>query len=369
MSLPFASRFMAGFECSTHRRKAGDRLDLIAATGHDVHAAADYARAAADGLRTVRDGLRWHLIEATPGVYDWSSWLPMLGAARQAGTQVIWDLWHYGTPDGLDIFADDFAPRFAAYAAAAARVHARETDAVPVWCPMNEISFFSFMGGTVGDFHPYAHGRGHELKRRLVRAAVAAADALLAVDPRARLVWAEPCVHVLPVTWSPEDLADCHGWRMAQYQVFDMISGAMDPELGGRPALLDVVGANFYPHNQWIMAGGGRVPLGHHDWRPFSDMLRELWDRYGRPIIVAETGAEGSARASWLHYVAHEVADARAAGVGVEGICLYPIIAYPGWDDGRACETGLYGPADADGARETHAPLLREITRLDAEWC
>ena len=60
------------------------------------------------GIRTVRDGLRWHLIETAPGRYDWSSFLPMLRAARDTGTQVIWDLAHYGWPDDLDIWSPAF---------------------------------------------------------------------------------------------------------------------------------------------------------------------------------------------------------------------------------------------------------------------
>jgi hypothetical protein len=64
----FDSVFMAGFECSSHRRKDGLRLDLIHATSHDSHALGDYRRCADLGLLTVRDGLRWHLIETAPGV-------------------------------------------------------------------------------------------------------------------------------------------------------------------------------------------------------------------------------------------------------------------------------------------------------------
>ena len=47
--------------------------------------ARDYAQCRELGFRTLRDGLRWHLIEKAPGKYDWSSWLPMLEAAEEAG--------------------------------------------------------------------------------------------------------------------------------------------------------------------------------------------------------------------------------------------------------------------------------------------
>jgi hypothetical protein len=88
---PFRSYFMGGFECSTQRRRGGIRLDLLHATGHDVHAEQDYRKLAACGIATMRDGLRWHLIEQVPGRYEWGSFLPMLHAARKAGVQVVWD--------------------------------------------------------------------------------------------------------------------------------------------------------------------------------------------------------------------------------------------------------------------------------------
>jgi len=78
----FQSFFLGGFECSAHRLPSGKRLDLIAATAHDRHAAADYARLRAHGIRTIREGLRWHLIEREPYRYDFGSAVPLLRAAR-----------------------------------------------------------------------------------------------------------------------------------------------------------------------------------------------------------------------------------------------------------------------------------------------
>lgn len=86
------SFFLGGFECATHRRRDTTRIDVLHTTHHDLRAAEDYTLLAQAGIRTVRDGLRWHLIEALPGVYDWSSFLPMLDAAHATGTQVLWDL-------------------------------------------------------------------------------------------------------------------------------------------------------------------------------------------------------------------------------------------------------------------------------------
>ena len=104
----FQSFLMGGFECATHRNPARNQIDVLAATRHDVLATDDYTLLAQAGISTVRDGLRWHLIEATPGVYDWASFLPMLRAARETGTQVLWDLCHWGVPHYLDVFSEEF---------------------------------------------------------------------------------------------------------------------------------------------------------------------------------------------------------------------------------------------------------------------
>lgn len=163
----FDSFIQGGFECSTHKRRDGRRLDLLAATGHDVHAHADYLQLGAMGLRTVRDGLRWHLIESREGDIDWSSFLPMLHAAEASGMQVIWDLMHYGWPDDIDIWSPRFVTRFARFAAEAARLIKNETDATPFYCPVNEISFHAWAGGDGSYLNPFARKRGFELKVQL----------------------------------------------------------------------------------------------------------------------------------------------------------------------------------------------------------
>lgn len=356
----FKSYFVAGFECATHRRRDGVRIDSIAAQLHDRFASEDYALAARNGFRAARDGLRWHLIEPSPGRYDWSSWMPMLHAARDAGVQVAWDLWHYGTPDWLDIFSAAFVDRIAAFARRAAEIHRYETDQVPIWCPLNEIGFFTFAAGEWAEFAPYAEGRAAELKRQLVRAGIAVVDAVRTVDSRARIIWCEPAIHVLPDGSMPEAAALAETRRLSQFEALDMLAGHIVPELGGRPDLLDVVGLNFYPHNQFVLEKG-HVPLGHYDWRPFSDILEEFWSRYRRPLIVSETGAEGCGRSAWLHYICAEVEEAIERGVPVEAVCWYPITDYPGWDDDRICPTGLFGSADEHGRRETHSRLAREF--------
>ncbi|MDB5374766.1 MAG: beta-glucosidase, partial [Belnapia sp.] len=150
----FASIFLGGFECSTHRRRDGRRLDLIAGTRHDLLAAEDYRQLTEHGIRAARDGVRWHLIEIAPGRYDWSAVLPLLRAAEASGVRVVWDLCHYGWPDGLDVFSAAFVERFAHYAAAFARLHLEVTGRPAMVCPVNEISFLAWAGGDMRRLNP-----------------------------------------------------------------------------------------------------------------------------------------------------------------------------------------------------------------------
>lgn len=358
----FRSFLQGGWECSSHRLPGGRRLDLVASTRHDANAAADYRQLGGLGIRTMRDGLRWHLVERAPGVHDFASWRPMLAAARATGTQVVWDLLHYGWPDGLDVWTPAFVDRFAAFARAAARLHREETDAVPFWCPVNEISFFAWAGGDAAYLNPFARGRGFELKVQLARAAIAATQALREIDPRARFVLAEPliAIHHDPATGRPR--VEAEGWHDAQYQAADLVSGRLWPQIGGAPDLLDIVGANYYPTNQWIH-GGPPIGAEHPLHRPLADLLFELHARTGQPVLISETGTEGEARGPWLAMVAAEAARARARGVPVEGVCLYPVADHLGWDDDRHCENGLLGhlPAPGGGARSIDPGLLAAI--------
>lgn len=359
----FRSPFLGGFECSTHRRHDGRRLDLIAATGHDRRVAEDYRGMLRHGIRTVRDGLRWHLIEAAPGRYDWSSFLPMLRAARELDVQVIWDLCHYGVPDGIDVWRPQFVDRFARFAGAVARLVREETDAVPFYCPVNEIAYWSWAGGDKAAMAPSAEGRGWELKHQLVRAAIAGIEAVRDADPRARFVHVDPAIHVAARPERPEDAGEAAAYTRAQHQSWDMTAGALWPGLGGRPELLDVIGVNHYPENQWFL-GGGTIERDDPHHKPFRAILADVWERFRRPILVAETGAEGDARVPWLDYVTGEVLAAVEAGVPVEGICLYPILDYPGWANERHCPVGLLGYCGEDGRRPVHRPLAEALRRL-----
>jgi beta-glucosidase/6-phospho-beta-glucosidase/beta-galactosidase len=344
---------MAGFESSCHINGNGIRLDLIAATQHDQLIDEDYARIRELGIETAREGMRWHLIDRGRRM-DFSCVLPMVEAAERHGIQVIWNLCHYGWPQDLHLYSSGFVERFARYCGAVARFISDRSDVVPLYVPINEISFFAWAAGEVGYLHPYDRGRGHEIKRQLVRATLAGIEAIWEVDPRARMLHVDPLIHVIPPLGRPDLARAAADQRARQFEAWDMLAGGLEPSLGGHPRYLDIIGVNFYHANQWEYPDQRLrwedTPRDRR-WVPLRHLLSEVYDRYGRPMFLSETSHFGAGRGRWIREVADEVRHARDMDVPVEGICIYPIIDRPDWDDpGHWHNSGLWdlraGPAD-----------------------
>ena len=331
----FDSFFLAGFESACHINQAGLRLDMLALTQHNVQVASDYELLRKFNIRTVRDGTCWPLIERG-GTFDFSSLLPMLEAARQHDMQVIWNVFHYGCPDDLDVFSPQFVDRFTRYCMALARFIDDQTDRVPFYTPINEISFLAWAAGHVGYIHPFEVKRGWELKCHLIRAAIAGIESIWQVNPKARIVQVEPLIHVVSPKGQPELAEKAAAQHASQFEAWDMMTGRMAPELGGQPKYLDIMGLNYYHSNQWEYPD---MRLRWEDdprderWVPLHRLLSEMYERYQRPLFLGETSHFGAGRGLWLKEIYQEVKTAIANGVPVEGVTIYPIIDRPDWDD------------------------------------
>jgi hypothetical protein len=328
----FRSFYLAGFECATGYNRHGEWIDQIAATEHDRHVDQDYARLAEVDIHAVREAVRWPLVDCG-GRYDFSSVLPFLDAAQRREFDVIWDLFHYGYPDELDPFSDEFVTRFGDYCHAVARFIAEHTSGTPYFTPVNEPSYFAWAAGEAGLFAPHATGRGFELKVALARAALIGIEAIRDVCPQARIVNVDPICRVVPRPGAPGDVEHAERFNHEYvYQFWDIVSGRRLPELGGRPDLLDIVGLNYYWTNQWEL-GSESVPLADDDPRrvPLGDLVREAWQRYGREIVITETSALGDARAPWVHELSLMAEQLLDDDVKLRGVCLYPVLGMPEW--------------------------------------
>lgn len=356
----FRGVFLGGFECACHRLENGERLDLSRSTRHEQFAQADYARLRSIGINACRDGVSW--VRSARAGFDFSAVLPLVRAADAACVQVIWDLMHFGWPDDVDLFSSSFPMRFGRYARAFARFLRSETDAPVMIAPINEISFLSWAGGDVRCMNPFLAARGDEMKVQLVRASIEAIEAVREVAVHARFLQPEPLINIVPAPEHPKTWRRVECDNLLQYETWDMLCGRTWQSLGGHPRYLDIVGVNFYSDNQFML-DGSTIPRDDPRYRPFSQMLLEVWQRYQRPMIISETGHEGDARAPWLRYVCEQAVIAMQQGCPLHGVTLYPILNTLGWQDQRDCLNGLWGHADDAGQRSLHAPLAREIWR------
>jgi beta-glucosidase/6-phospho-beta-glucosidase/beta-galactosidase len=372
----FDSFFFAGFEGTATRNAGRQWIDQVSATGHDRHADADYRRLREAGLLAARECMRWPLIDRR-GRLDFSSVRPFLEAARRHRIEVVWDLFHYGYPEDLDPFSDDFVQRFAAYCGAAARlVGERAEDRVCYFTPVNEPSFLAWAGGAVGRFSPHLQGRGPDLKIALIRAAIAGIDAIRAELPNARMINADPLCRVVPPRDHPDPHADAEDFNQrAVYECWDMLCGRLMPELGGSRRHLDIVGVNYYWTNQWEI-GAEERPLQFDDPRrwPLSRLLRQVWRRYGGELIISETSHVDDMRPIWLRTVADECEKLLEEGVPLRGVCLYPVLGMPEWHEPENwARMGLWDlePRGDSLERRPYVPMfeaLREVRRIEGRF-
>ncbi len=361
----FKSFFQAGFEGTTGYNLHGQWIDQIAATQHDKWVDEDYLRLRDLGILTVRESARWPYVDRMRG-YDFSSVDPFLAASERHGIEVIYDLFHFGYPDYIDLFSDDFPRRFADYCYAIVDYIASQTTGDLYFTPINEPSFFSWAAGEAGLFAPHAKGRGWELKVRLAEAAIKGIDAIRAARPHARIVNVDPLCHVAAPDGRPEMWRDVeHFNSKVVFQSWDMLAGRLLPELGGSRTHLDIIGVNYYWTNQWE-AGGNGAPLDHNDSRrvPLGRLLRSVWERYGGEVIVTETSHVGDQRAVWLRELITEMEALLREPIPLQGICLYPVLSMPEWHTPHEwAQMGIWNlePRNGKLERVLHRPSLEAL--------
>jgi hypothetical protein len=115
------------------------------------------------------------------------------------------------------------------------------------------------------------------------------------------------------------------------------------------------------PH-QALAPGDDRI-------KPLCDLLRLVWERYHRPMIIGETSGLGQGRAAWLKDVMEESLAAVNEGIDLHGICLFPAVDMPDWHTGQWLHNGICDLVDEGGdlKRIPHTPYVEELRRWQRE--
>ena len=364
----FRSFWVGGYEGADHVNGAGRALSMNEANRHWQQLDADYALLADFGIRTVRESIGWRVTEQQ-GAAGIRRLQAQAELAERHGLEVIWTLMHYGWPEDIDLLAPAFVERFAGFSAKVARALREVSSSRRFYQPVNEISFFVWALSATGLMR---HARrtpawesGPALKLQLVRAALRACEAIGRFDAGARFMHSDPLIHVVPPPGASAEVVEA-ARRHGDYalEAWDMLSGRSEPQLGGSPEHLDIVGINYYHDNQWAYQQQGPLHWHLRDPRrkPLHTLVESVWQRYRRPMLLAETSHVGDGRGQWLDDVAREVALTRARGVPLEGICLYPIIDRHGWDDALHWHrSGLWDVKAPRFTEAAGAPLERVL--------
>lgn len=370
----FPTFFISGFECSTFLWKDKQRRNLIEETQHHIQAEQDYDLLRSLGIAVSREGIPWPMVDKK-GIYDFTCIDPMIDAMKRSCILPIWDLCHYGYPDDLDPFSDEFTIRFAAYCKAAAEYVIPRLNGPYFFTPINEITFFSFCGGEWGWVAPYKNTREDRFRLRfnLCKAAIAGVKAIREVEPKARMIHIDPLVQVVAPRDRPDQQQAAYNETYVDtFLAWDIIYGKKHPELGGSPEILDIVGANNYSFGQMeYREHGPHAALTPDDDRIKSlcDLLHYVWDRYKCPMIIGETSGMKDGRTAWLNDIMDEALAAVDMGMDLHGICLFPAVDMPDWHTGEWLHNGICDleRTGDELKRSPHQPYIEALRKWQKE--
>ncbi|HVL54613.1 MAG TPA: hypothetical protein VM344_10190 [Vitreimonas sp.] len=362
-------RWLTGFECSTFPQIGMDELAL---TQHDRFWGSDLVRAVESGCRTIRYGIRWHVVNPAPQVWDWTSLDGPMELMRHLGIEPIVDLFHFGVPAwaGTGVMSSIFPDLQAELCAA----FARRYPWVRWYTPTNEPYIMSQFGGETGAWYPYEHGPHNFVRalRNVARGLCEGWAAIREIRPDARMMVSDTCEYWHALDDGSRGRAELMNER--RFLMHELYGGRVDDHhplrpwlvehgmaemdlawFEANPAALDVIGLDHYPHSEHELSTGPRgelidVPRPLASQLGPAELCRQYFNRLGRPMIFAETGAPGDDRAkiAWLDRLVDEVRQARSEGIPLIGITWWGLLDQVDWGTGlrrfryEVDPTGLY---------------------------
>lgn len=260
-------------------------------------------------MGTLRYPLRWHRIEPEQGRFDWRHSDEVLGTMQDQGLTPIVDLLHHTS---YPLWVGDLAtPGFGSAFLRFVEVVSRRYPWLRGYTVCNEPFTTFLLCGQEGIWPPHLRGLSGfvRLATNVFPAVTAACRALHDLLPLAQHVHAEAAERH---TWS-----SAAGRRFAamandrRFLLTDLLVGRpIDPRrpfvqevlraggedlLGVEAGHVDVLGIDYYAHNQWHWHGPGQGTNVSPAPLPLAQLIDEYWQRYRIPCVLGETNIRGFA--------------------------------------------------------------------------
>lgn len=348
----------------------------------------DFAAAAAMHTNGYRFSIEWSRLVPAPGVWDAGAaahYRRMLESLTAKGIRPMVTLHHFSNPQWV---ADRGGWRHpetpALFAEFARRAALAYGDLVDEWVTFNEPTVYAGEGYMRGYFPPGIQGNLPAALQALDRMAEAHRASYKALHEADRVA-AAPGAPACRVGIA-EHMVDFH--PAAPWNPLDHVVAALSDHLLNRRFLdaaegrLDFVGVNYYtrsmasalaPFARTAAPGSPVTELGLEIHpQGLGRVLDATYRRYGKPIVITETGISDSTRRETPAFmVAHvaEVGRAIARGIPVRGLYWWSLMDNFEWQNGYHGRFGLLEVDFEDPARPRKwtpaAHLYARIARLN----
>jgi len=374
-----------GLECTVAR--VGDEYrDQSLETGHHDRIE-DLDRIAELGIRTLRHPVLWEKVSPeSPDRTDFSWHDTRLAHLQKLGIRAIAGLCHHGSGPRYAHMLDPAWPELLARHAANV---AQRYPHLDLYTPVNEPLTTARFCGLYG--HWYPHGTNYEAFLRILvnecKATVLSIRAIRQVRPDAQLVQTDD----MGKTFSTPTLAyQAEHENQRRFLSFDLLCGMVDRDHPWWDIFLqngvaqadlelfleadaapDIIGINHYltseryldermaryPEHHW--GGNGRhryadaeavrMPLPAAELGPAA-RLREVWERYKRPIAVTEAhhGSSRDDQLRWLMQVWNDVNALRDEGADIRAVTIWSLYGAVDWNSLLTRRNGFYEPGPFD---------------------
>ncbi len=243
-------------------------VDVTETTGHATRWKEDLDLVRACGVTRLRYSVRWHRIEAEAGRMDWSATDDVLGYLQDQGMKPIVDLLHHTSyPRWLTQGFDD--ERFPSAYLRYAEAFARRYPHVDSYTLFNEPFTTFLFCGFLGTWPPHFKGLDGfvRLASNVFPAVAQASRMYRELLPDARHVYVDTAErHSAAKRWARRFTALANDRRFFLLDLFlghDLdprrpfvreiaaLGSASDDLLAMAPGHVDVIGLDYYAHNQW----------------------------------------------------------------------------------------------------------------------